>query len=490
MKFWCVLLYLLGNVTSINIQEDHLFLDKSKPLLIQCFTNKSSANIEFRLDLDSIATCKFSGHSICVVKDSRFMMFVNSLHIPNYFQLESVNTFDQSLCGTYTCIDLDTGINDSVSVSFKESNGEDDKDPSRISTGEVIGIVVPVVFVCAVCVLGFVLWRKKRMNMVYYIQPGWCGNTPSYGSRRSSFEMNTDEAEPAACLLRRPGLERLHAAMLPSGPLTVEDWMRRQTVQEAHRMCNRNQIWEDDAGAVEFNWEHHELRRFHAAMLPSGPLTVEDLLRPETGSDDDNKKTLESDQSTMRVSEAQIGRNLDHTQPKMRGVHYVERDARTFKVYNYVQRRANDTIELCKDGKSSSATLCSESIIIIFPDDLSTTSNTSHEAFSDIQHGPIETILDKDPSVIVSIAANDECFATLRQKTEDKPMPPVICKVTCANPTDIEGEKIQRKHWGFECRVKDLSKDNVMAYVDDVLEYYAFAMLDRATEHLPESVLS
>ncbi|WAR11231.1 hypothetical protein MAR_036307 [Mya arenaria] len=168
-------------------------------------------------------------------------------------------------------------------------------------------------------------------------------------------------------------------------------------------------------------------------------------------------------------------------------VDYVRNDAKMFKVYSYVRRRIDEAIVLCGDEQSSSK-FCSASIWIIFSDDQSTSGNNFCEAFTDIQRGSIESILDKDPSVIVSIGKNEECFATLGQKSADKPMTPIICKITPTFPTDtnIERKSIHRP-WGFELFTKDLSKDNVVAYVDDVLEYYAFEVLDRATKHLPGS---
>ncbi|XP_052790212.1 uncharacterized protein LOC128224416 [Mya arenaria] len=51
------------------------------------------------------------------------MSFNNTL-IPTYFRLESFNTFDQTLCGSYTCIDLDTRLQDSIKVSFKDFANE------------------------------------------------------------------------------------------------------------------------------------------------------------------------------------------------------------------------------------------------------------------------------------------------------------------------------------------------------------------------------
>ncbi|XP_052806485.1 uncharacterized protein LOC128235724 [Mya arenaria] len=170
MKLWSVLLILIGNVASIYILNNRLILDKSKPLSIQCFTNKSSANIEFRLEL--IQTCNVL--SVSVVNDGRFLVFVDSLHIPNYFQLESVNTFDQSLCGTYTCIDLDTGLQDSVSVSFKDF----DNDTFIIYEGDA------AVYITTSCSFGATLSEMKNS---WFIEDS---NSPgeTYVFRRNSEE--------------------------------------------------------------------------------------------------------------------------------------------------------------------------------------------------------------------------------------------------------------------------------------------------------------
>ncbi|WAR11218.1 hypothetical protein MAR_036294 [Mya arenaria] len=166
----------------------------------------------------------------------------------------------------------------------------------------------------------------------------------------------------------------------------------------------------------------------------------------------------------------------------------VRNKAKTFKVYSYVRRRIDEAIKLCKDD-TRSPMLCSPNICIIFPDNRPGTSTNYCEAFNDTQDETFEKILDEDQSVIVSVGANEEYFATLRQQAEVKLMPPIICKVTCENPTNMctAGKHIYRKSWGFECFEKDLSKENVVACIDDVLEYYAFEMLDRATKHLPES---